>query len=122
MEKLKDTILEIVKKLDERLTASYPVSYQRQFDIVLKDIPGMLNTMPNLEFTYVTPEDGTLMIYKLVFESEREYISVYVNSKRAGFLTYSEVVLRPEKHYDRLVHDLFCFIKNIEGYKTAGFA
>jgi hypothetical protein len=55
MEKLKDTILEIVKKLDERLTASYPVSYQRQFDIVLKDIPGMLNTMPNLEFTYVTP-------------------------------------------------------------------
>jgi hypothetical protein len=119
MEKLKATILEFVQKLDKRLTDSYPVRYKRQFNIVLTDIPGMLNTLPNLEFGYTTPFDGKEVTYNLLFESSRDFISVYVNDKRSGFITYSTAVLHPEREYDRLEHDLFHAIRKIESLITA---
>jgi hypothetical protein len=120
MEKLKETILDFVQRLDKRLSDSYPVRYKRQFDIVLTDIPDMLNTLPNLEFGYTTPTDGKDVTYSLLFESSTDFISVYVNNKRNGFITYSTALLHPEREYDRLEYDLFHAIRKIESLVTAG--
>jgi hypothetical protein len=120
MERLKDTLLAFFEQLDQLLTDSYPVKYKRQFNIVLKDIPDMINTLPNLEFSYITPTEGKEAIYNLVFESSRDYIAVYVGSKIRGYLTYSQVVLCPEVAYRRLEHDLFHAIRKIESLVTAG--
>jgi hypothetical protein len=117
----KDQLLVFFQKLDERLSKSYPVSYKRQFNIVISDIPLRLNSLPDQHFAYESKSEGGLVSYNLKFVASEDFISVYVGDNRSSVISYSGLVLRTLVEYERLEHDLFHSIRKIESLKTAGF-